>query len=305
MLPSFFDYMFNFISKNKFSLLPIIVLIQLITSISLWLGGTYFFFGSIVFGWFQDAELSKQFTFGLNLLFLNPKNYYVPFLEEFICRYPLARRANRFWWLVAMSSFFWMVYYSIQVRFFDGFDPYIFQLINAIERNDFLRTLFRATPEYYETFAILIFGLITGAILYWLTNKIKFDIHKITSNKIFHYTLIAVSSILFVLAHSHFSELRFNVIINLTFVLPLAILLTYSRLKYGMITAIYMHAFANYIASYPTFVSWDWEGGIMLNIMFFFGLGVMLVIYKFFVAGEGQTTNEPKPKDSSPLKEWK
>ena len=66
-----------------------------------------------------------------------------------------------------------------------------------------------------------------------------------------------------------------------------------------------MHAFANYIARYPTFVKWDWEGGILLNIMFFVGLGVMLVIYKFFVASEGQTTNEPKPKDFSPLKDLK
>ncbi|NJN09619.1 MAG: hypothetical protein HC815_17180 [Richelia sp. RM1_1_1] len=296
--------MFNFINKNKFSLLLVIVLVQLVTSVALWLGGSYFFFGNIVFGWFQDADLSRQLTFGLDLLFLNPKNYYVPFLEEFIFRFSLAKKVNKFWWLVSISSLFWFVYYSIQITFFDGFDPYIFQLINAIERNDFLRTVLRAR-DFYETFAILVFGLITGSILFWITNKLKFDVHKISSNKIFNYALIAFSSISFILVHAHFSELQHNIIYNLTFILPLAILFTYSRLKYGMITAIYMHAFANYIASYPTFLRWDWDGGILLNIMFFIGLGVMLIIYKIFVANEGKTTNEPKPEDFSPLEHLK
>jgi hypothetical protein len=288
--------MFNFIKQNKFSLLPVIVLVQLITSVALWLGGSYFFFGDIVFGWFQDASLQEQFTFGLNLLFLTPKNYYVPFLEEFIFRFSLAKKVNRFWWLVSISSLFWFVYYSVQISFFDGFDPYIFQLINAIERNDLLRTLFRATPEYYETFAILIFGFITGSILYWLTNKIKFDIHKISSHRIFNYGLIIFSSVIFFLIHAHFAQLQHNIIYNLTFILPLAAITVYSRLKYGMITAIYMHAFTNYIASYPTFTKWDWSGGILLNIMFFIGLGVMLAIYKFFVANEGKLKNPPLSK---------
>lgn len=284
--------MINFVRDNKYSLLIIVLLFQIVASVALWLAGAPFFIGSIVYGWFEDASLQEQFTFGLNLLFLTPKNYYVPFLEEFICRYPLARRVNRFWWLVAISSFFWMVYYSIQVRFFDGFDPYIFQLINAIERNDFLRTILRS-QEYYETFAILVFGFFTGSILYLITNKIKFDIHKITSNKIFNYTLIAISSLFFVLIHTHFAELQYNIIYNLAFILPLAIITTYSRLKYGMTTTIYLHAFTNYIASYPTFVKWDWEGGILLNLMFFIGLGAMLVVYKFLIANEGQSVQNP------------
>lgn len=295
MLPSFFSYMFNFIKKNKYSLLVAVIFFQLFSSVVLWLAGVPFFIGSIVYGWFQDASLQEQFDFGLRSIFFKPSIYYIPFLEEFIFRYPLAKRVSKFWWLVTFSSFFWFVYYSIQVTFFDGFDPYIFQLINAIEGNEVLK-IFLGESKNYETFAILVFGFFTSLILYWITNKIKFDIHIISSNKVFNYALIAFSSIVFILLHTPFQDIQLSLISNLVFILPLAIITVYSRLKYGMITAIYMHAFTNYIASYPTFTKWDWEGGILLNIMFFFGLGVMLVIYKFFVANEGQLKTLPPSK---------
>lgn len=291
MLPSFFDYMFNFIKQNKYSLLIAVIFFQLFSSVVLWLAGAPFFIGSIVYGWFEGASLQEQFDFGLYLVLFDRSIHYVPLVEEFIFRYPLAKKVNKFWWLVAISSLFWLVYYSIQIIFFDGFDQYITLIINLTEGDDFLSIILGERANY-ETFAILIFGLITGSILYWLTNKIKFDVHKISRNKIFNYALIAFSSIVFILSHAHFQDIKLSLIANLVFILPLAVITVYSRLKYGMITAIYMHAFTNYIASYPTFTRWDWEGGILLNVMFFFGLGVMLVIYKFFVADKKIIKNE-------------
>lgn len=93
--------------------------------------------------------------------------------------------------------------------------------------------------------------------------------------------MIIISSIVFVLIHRHFKEWNYNIIYNLTFVLPLTSVLIYSRLRYGMRTAIFMHSFANFIASYPSFTKWDNEGGILLNLMFFIGLSIMLLIYNY------------------------
>lgn len=156
---------FYFIRNNKYSLLIIATLIRLVSSISIWLASGTYFYGTIVYGWFADASLEKQFEFGLSWILINPMVYFAPFAEEFIFRYPLAKKVNRYLWCLSIASFFWLTYYFIQLTFFDGFDPYMFQLLNEIARNQFLQ-LFLVERNNEEIFGMLILGLVTGSLIY-------------------------------------------------------------------------------------------------------------------------------------------